>query len=557
MEESDLVPAPSHIIGPTWRRRKSGGWYLPQRSLGWAILNWLYKYVRQPSGPRAGEPFLPTDEQARWILWWYAVDSRGRFIYRKAVLRRLKGWGKDPIAACLALVELCGPVEFSHFDANGEPVGKTRSAAWVQVAAVSLDQTKNTMSLFPAMISRELRDDYGLDVNKTVIYTRAGGQIEAVTASPFALEGKRPTMVIKNETQWWVEANNGHAMAGVIAGNVDKAAYGGCRVLSICNAHVPGLESDAERDWDAYEKVVAGQAIDTGLLYDSIEAPPDTPVSEIPSPDIDPEGFEAGVALLRAGLEIARGDAVWLDIETLIASILDIRNPITESRRKFLNQILASEDSWIAPYEWDSCHDTALRPLQKKDRITLGFDGSKSGDWTALVACRVEDGALFLIKAWNPDRYGGEIPRADVDRTVEWVFGRYDVVAMRADVREFESHVDAWAVKYGRKLRIKATPKHAVAYDMRSNVKGFTLDAERFLDAVLEREVVHEGSPILRQHITNAHRRPNNHGVSIGKVTKDSDRKIDAAVCAVLAYGARMEFLMSKKGRGRRVVILK
>ena len=80
-------------------------------------------------------------------------------------------------------------------------------------------------------------------------------------------------------------------------------------------------------------------------------------------------------------------------------SVLDVKNPITESRRKFLNHVTASEDSWIATYEWDRC----FRPevLGPGEKITLGFDGS-SNDWTAFVACRVSDGALFLLKHWNP-----------------------------------------------------------------------------------------------------------------------------------------------------------
>lgn len=553
----NVLPNPSHIVGPVWTKTTDGHFHLPEKTLGWGVLAWLFGYVLQPGGPQAGEPFMPTDEQARFIAWWYAVDPHsGRFSYRNGVLRRLKGWGKDPLAAALALAELCGPVAFSHFDpATGDPVGKIRPSAWIQVAAVSQDQTRNTFTLFPAMASKKLKEEYGLDINKTIIFTKAGGMIEAVTSSPLSMEGKRPTFVIKNETQWWLENNSGHDMSNVIAGNVDKAAYGGCRSLAICNAHIPGQESIGEQDWDAYQKVVGGQAIDTGLLYDAVEAPAGTPVSEIPSPDDDPEGYEAGIEKLRNGLLVARGDAVWLDLENIVASILDVRNPITESRRKFLNQINASEDSWIAPHQWDACQKFDVRPLEAKDRITLGFDGSKGNDWTALVACRVEDAAIFLIKAWNPERYGGEVPREGVNSTVEWCFSHYDVVGMRADVKEFESYVDAWGAAYGRKVKVKASGKHPIAFDMRSNQKLFTLDCEKFEDSVIEQEIIHDGNATLRSHVCNAHRRPNNHGISIGKATKDSSRKIDVAVCAVLAYGIRQEFLMSKNNRGKGAVI--
>ncbi|MDA3643790.1 terminase large subunit [Saccharopolyspora indica] len=457
----------------------------------------------------------------------------------------------------MSLVELCGPVVFARFDSNGEPVGATRSAAWVQIVAVSQDQTNNTFRIFPQMASPLMQERYGLQINKTIIYAEGGGLIEAITSSPLSMEGKRPTFVLKNETQWWLENNNGHEMANVIQGNVDKAAYGGCRVLSICNAHRPGEESDAEQDWEAFQDVLAGNAVDTGLLYDALEAPADTPVSEIAEASEDPQLYEELLQKLHDGLVTARGDAVWLDIDTLVKSILDVKNDVTESRRKFLNQINAAEDAWITPQEWDRCMSAEIKPLEYGDSITLGFDGSKGNDWTALVACRIDDGALFPIKVWNPEKWDGQIPREQVNATVEHTFAHYDVRAMRADVREFEAYVDQWGVKFGKKLKIKATPRHPVAFDMRGNTKQFTLDCERFEDSVVEGEITHNGDPTLRQHILNAHRRPNNHGISIGKASKDSSRKIDAAVCAVLAYGARQELLMSKKNRGRKVAIFR
>ncbi len=558
MDDSNLLPSPSHIIGPTWQRLESGGFHLPEKTLGDQIVNWMYKYVIQPSGSRAGEPFLVTDEQYRFLLWWYAVDPvSGRFLYRNGLLRRLKGWGKDPLAAAMSLAELCGPVQFSHWDENRNPVGKPKPSAWIQIAAVSQDQTRNTFTLFPAMASKKMRDEFGMEIHKTIIYTKAGGMIEAVTSSPLALEGKRPTFVIKNETQWWVEANSGIDMANVIQGNVTKAAFATCRSLSICNAHRPGEESDAERDWDAYQAVQSGQAVDNKFLYDALEAPADTPVGEIGDLVEDEEAYQAAIDKLRQGLIIARGDAEWLDVETILESILDVKNDVTESRRKFLNQINAAEDAWISPREWDKCMDPGLTPLTKGDRITLGFDGSKSNDWTALVACRVEDAAIFPIKVWNPAKYGDEVPREDVNNTVDWVFNTYDVVAFRSDVREFEAYVDVWGTKYGKKLKQKATAKHPIAYDMRSNIKNFTLDCERFQDAVLEYSLVHNGSQVLRTHIMNAVRRPNNYGISISKATKDSSRKIDAAVCAVLAFGARQEFVMSKNNKSKKVMVFK
>lgn len=506
---------------------------------------------------------MPTDEQMRFTLWWYAVDENGNYVYREGLLRRLKGWGKDPFAAALALAELCGPVAFSHFDADGSPVGKRRHAAWVQVAAVSQDQTKNTFRLFPIMVSQALKRDYGLDVNKFVIYANDGGVIEAVTSSPASMEGNRPTFVIKNEIQWWGrgpggEANDGHEMSMIIDGNLDKTAN--ARSLAIFNAHVPGTDSVAELAWDNYQDVQAGKAVDTGILYDAIEAPAGTPISEIPSMKEDPEGYDKGVAMLTEGVRIAAGDSYWLPVESIVMSILDTRKPITESRRKFLNQINAAEDSWISPDEWNKIALTdEMFKLQDGDKITLGFDGSKSNDWTALVACRVSDGMLFVLGVWNPrDFPTGEIDREVVDALVRSCRDKYEVVGFRADVKEFEAYVDQWGQLYRKTLKVNASPANPVAFDMRGNQKRFAMDCERFRDAVLEREVHHDGNAALKQHVTNAKMHPTNYdAITIRKQTKDSSRKIDAAVCAVLAFGSRQDYLMSSKNRGSGVVIVR
>lgn len=545
---SDLRSAPSHVIGPTWRVRRDGAWHLPRWTIGWQVIDWMTEFLKTPEGDD-DEPFMPTFEQVRFLLWWYAVDSRGRYAYRSGVLRRMKGWGKDPLVAAMSFAELCGPVAFSHFDQDGQPVGKNRPTAWIQVAAVSQDQTDNTFSMFPQLATPHLIKTYGLEILKTRVHAKGGRRIEAVTSSPKALEGKRPTFVIMNEIQWWVEANEGRAMYNVINGNVVKKAGAGSRYLAICNAHVPGQDSVGETMWDNYRQVEAGQAVDTGLLYDALEAPADTPVSEIPPQDVDPEGFAEGIAKLSEGIQVCRGDSHWLDIEAIIASILDTNNPISESRRMFLNQINAAEDAWMTTQMWESVRVDST--LQAGDTITLGFDGSKSNDFTALVACRVDDGYLQVLRVWNPEDFGGEVPRDQVDALVRWCFSHFKVVGFRADVKEFESYIVDWTQDFGKKLKVKASPGKPIEFDMRGQTKKFAFDCEKFLDAVIEGAVCHNGDKVLSVHVLNAHRHPTTFGaISIRKASKDSTRKIDAAVAAVLAFGTRQEFLMTKGNRG-------
>lgn len=92
MTQTPLLVEPI-AIGPTWRKLPNGQWDLPERTLAWQAIAWAWRYLKQPDGPTADEPWQFTDEQARFLTWWYAVDSDGRFAYRRGVLRRLKGWG--------------------------------------------------------------------------------------------------------------------------------------------------------------------------------------------------------------------------------------------------------------------------------------------------------------------------------------------------------------------------------------------------------------------------------------------------------------------------------
>lgn len=54
---------------------------------------------------------------------------------------------------------------------------------------------------------------------------------------------------------------------------------------------------------------------------------------------------------------------------------------------------------------------------------------------------------------------------------------------------------------------------------------------------VQDQRFTHGGNRVLRRHVLNAKRRPNDHGITLGKEHRENARKVDLAVCAV---GARM-----------------
>lgn len=543
MTTANASAAKPVALGPTWKRTDDDSqWLLPEKTLGWQVLQWTAEYLLQPDGPEAGKPWRYTDEQARFILHWFAVDDGGRWLYRNGMLRRVKGWGKDPLACTLCSIELVGPCRFGGFDSDGQPVAIQHPASWILVTAVSQEQTRNTMTLFPSMLSPRLVDEEKIDLGKEIIYAAHGRKrLDAVTSSARALEGPRSTFTLRNETQHWLVTNEGHAMAEVINRNLVKSRDGSARSLALSNAHQPGEDSDAEHDWEAWQQIEQGRSRAKGFMYDSLEAPPNIDLAD--------------EAQLRAGLIAAKGDSHWLDEDRHVEEIYDPRNSPSSSRRFYLNQLVAAEDAWIDPGQYDALGpqgDETAETLEDGDEITLGFDPSKSDDHTVLTACRIEDGYTVTLGAWDPARYEGELPRDRVDDAIELAHEKYDVRAFWSDLHPLESYVDKWAQKWGRTYVTKPSPKHAVAWDMRVKKKETTIEVERLHDEIVEGQFRHDGHPLVRQHFHNARRRPDQWGVSVGKEHRESSRKVDGVLSTVLARAARRGVLDKQRRRRKR-----
>ncbi|WAY18406.1 hypothetical protein OF855_24525 [Mycolicibacterium fortuitum] len=567
-------------IGPTWDWSPKRGWLLPEHSMGWELLGWCGYWLRDSRK----QDWQFTPEQARFLLWYESLDDTGRLLHRTGVLQRLKGWGKDPLACGLASAKAFGPVIFDHWGDDGQPVGREDDAAWVQVSAVSKEQTKNTMKLFPVMLSQEARSHYGIQIGRENVWglgdTR---QIEATSSNYLSIEGNRVTQAIRNEPQNWNASNQGHELKGAIDGNSTKIPDGLGRILDIENAFRPGEDSVAERVRQSWEDTQATEDRDAkahsfGLLYDSLEAPADAPLTIEAAPEV---------------LEVIRGDSTWLDVGSIIESILDTSNPPSESRRKWYNQITAAADAWVSPQEFDLWYRNE-EPAEREPILVFG-DGSKSDDHTALVGVRISDGLAFPIGIWVPDKVkvaGREVSlpirRETVDHRVDEMFETWDVWGFWFDPsdarddetgeRYWEPYCDAWAKRYGNKLRRLPAVKsgmhqHPIVWDMRNpqNLKAFTEGCGRALgDIVGERDA--EGKVIgpsptplfhncpppsssgpgvrMRQHVVNMRRRPNKFGVAVGKEHRESRKKIDAGVCMI---GARMmwHYFNSQTQKGR------
>lgn len=519
---------------------------LPERTLGYEALAWAAKYLRHPNGIRAGKAWQFTREQARFVLWFYAVDDAGRWLFHHGARRLAKGSGKSPFAAVMALVELLAPVRFDHWDGKvpGGVVGKPVSMPWVQIAAVSLDQTENTMRMVRAMASPAnapaLHRDYSLDVGKTQIFVQPEGKLEVITSSAATAEGAESTFVIGDELEHWTPSNGGAELHATLLDNLSKS---GSRMLETLNAWKPGVNSAGESTFNDWVLQESGRSKnDSKILYDARQAPHDTELGDADS--------------LRSALEWVYADCPWSDVDAIITRIWSPSARVDDSKRKYLNWPVASSDAWCDPQNWAQMARPDIE-VSPGDDVVMFFDGSLSNDHTALIGCRVDDGHVFTIGVWQPQSvHADDKPMVDVqavDDRVDFAFATWNVIGFYADVREWESFTKvAWPERYRDRLELWATSRGAqqpepIAWDMRGKDFAFTTAAELAEAEIMQHMFTHDGNALLTEHVLNARRHEGRYGITVRKESRKSSKKIDACVCLI---GARMVWRLAREKAG-------
>jgi hypothetical protein len=468
------------------------------------------------------------------------------------VLSRPRGWGKSPVLGALMAAEALAPVVPDGWDADGQPVGKPWSLVRtpiVQVAAVSEEQTKNTWDPLLEMLREgSVVDEYpGVEPLDTFV-NLPKGRIERITSSASTTKGNKPVFAALDQTEEWVKSNGGLNLFQKIKNNTAK--IGGSFVESP-NAFIPGLGSVAEQSAAYWDSIESGRARDDGLYYDHREAPESTSL-------VDRES-------LVLGLRIAYGDSSGhdggcllhepacppghVDLDILVGTIWDPTSDVQESRSDFLNQVTHASDSWLSKPEVGACRDLA-KWIQPGDMITLGFDGSRKRstavtDATALIGCRVSDGHLFELRVWEqpngPEGKDWSVPEIEVDAEVRDAFKLYNVVGFFADPAKWETWLVAWEAAFHEKLKVKATRDHPIHWWMTGGRSHLVVRAtDQLHTAFVKGSCTYDGSSALTRHLLNARRRASNAGTQIAKAHPESDKKIDAAVAAILAWQARL-----------------
>lgn len=377
-----IAVAPAPDKAPAYRRVKRGWRATPERpfaTLGWLVLDWTYAYLPSPADER--NPLVYTDEQAKRILEWFRLNPvTGAFVHnRRLHLQEAKGFGKSPFAGSLDLTDFCGPVCFDGWDAFGQPVGVPwgtgeRPAPWIQIAAFSEAQTKNTYAaVFAALAANDHRAarDLRIDEGRTRLYLRdiPDAIMEPVTASAGSRAGQRVTKATLDEPQLWTPDNGGMKLARTILDNLTKMDG---RAVFTGNAYVIGAQSVAEH-FDVAEKGVLRYA----------NRPREEPEQNWPR------------AKLLASLDEVYGDAHWAPKERIVADATSDTADWDLAKRNFWNiPTHGVEHPWMPSRVWKPRKGTVTLDPEKPVYAAVVLSGDNR---EAAVAAAQRQGDKVVV----------------------------------------------------------------------------------------------------------------------------------------------------------------
>jgi phage terminase large subunit-like protein len=434
--------------------------------------------------------------------------------WQKALLEHLFAWDEDGLRHRVSLVgqprkngkSALGSIIGLYGLILGPKGGETYSvAAEKEQARIVFQDAKRTIEASPELsaLMKLYRD--------AVEFPALGSVYRVLSAEAYSKEGLSPTTVIFDEL---------HAQKNRELFDVMSLAMGSRgKLATLISITTAGVKADSTgRDSIAYslyqygQKVARGEVDDPSFFMAWWEAPEE-------ADHRDPETWK----LANPGF----GDLNSVDdFESAVR-----RTPEPEFRTKRCNQWVSSQTSWLPTGAWEACEGDAT--ITEDDEIILGFDGSFSGDASVIVAASIpKDGEpvkVNLVKSWEKDlTIHDDDWRVDIAEVEQAIL---DYCQSHPKVREVACDPFRWQ-RSMEVLQDKGVP--IVEYPSTS-ARRMVPACAKFYDAVMEKRIVHDGDPVLARHLSNAVTKIDNLGIRIVKDQRNSPRKIDAAVAAVLA----------------------
>ena len=394
--------------------------------------------------------------------------------------------------------------------------------------AADRDQAKIVFSAVKEMVKLQPELSDFLQVYRDAIYNpKTGSTYRALSSEAFTKEGLSPTFVAFDEL---------HAQPNRELFDVMSLAQGARPEPLLVAITTAGVKTDSTGKYSVcytlYEygkKVASGEIDDPSFFFAWWEIDPTLDYRT-------PEAWRSG----NPGFD----DIVAAeDFESAIK-----RTPENEFKTKRGNIFTSNVDAWLPHGSWDAI--AKQQELVEGERVVLAFDGSFNGDSTVIVAATVPEIAdapihLAPVAVWEKPENAGpdwKVPVLDVEDAIRRACQTYNVLEIACDTyrwaRSFEILEDDGlpVVKYPQ------TPQR------------MTPATARFYEAVMNHTLTHNGDPVLARHIANATLKTDSRGGSrLAKEDKSSTKRIDLAVCSVMALD-RAAFYQQNGSDGPQII---
>lgn len=515
-------------------------------SLGWQVCDWIEANLVFGPGDLRGE-VAKVDAEKEALIWRaYEVyprgsrdrngkDISGRRRFRRVALSLQKGSAKTELAAWIAAAELApnSPVRFIGWRDDGKPLGGPVPDPYLALVAYTEEQSEDLAyaALKVILELSPIAEQFDIGFER-IIRRHGGGKAVALAAAPDSRDGARTTFQHKDETHRWTLPRLKRAHQTMLA-NLPKRLMADPWELETTVAYSPGENSVAEDTAEYARQVATGKIQDSRLFYFHRQAGDNWNLE-------DPE------QLRRAIAEAAGPNESWRDIEGIADQWQDPKADRQYLERVYLNRPVATAaqafdgSAWAAGRRPKSGRHVVIKP---GELITLGFDGSQVEDSTALVACHVRTGFMWLAGIWEKNGEDWHVPVDEVMATVSEAAERWSVFRMYCDPSKWGNQVRHWQGEIGM----------TVVHDFKAQwLRRMAQACADFAHAIRGGDVIHDGDPVLAAHIGAAQKRMHTFldedGLQMWTIQKErenSPKKIDAAQAAVLAWNARQDAIAS------------
>ena len=435
----------------------------------------ISEHLITPKGVGAREPFKLRPFQRQIVAGAFAPGVR------TALISLPRGNGKSALAAALSVAELfVGP----------DSAEVLCVASDMRQAQIVLRMARRMVELNPELAER-------VNVYADRLYVpHNDASLVPLPAEPGALHGHDPSLLIVDELH-------------VVTSEVWEAvtSVSGKRPESLTLAISTPAASPDSVMWTLVEHGRAG--LDPAFFFKEFAAPEGCPVDD------------------RKAWRIANPAMASKDPFLAEDGIEAVRQTISEARFRQLRlgQWVTGVEAWMPWGAWDAC--TQAREVQPRERVVLAFDGSASGDSTALVGCTL-DGHLWVEGLWeNPKDPRWRVPREDVANAIDVAFQKYDVLELACDPWGWRSEIEAWAKRHGDRRVLEFNTAAA---------QRMSPATDRLYQACVTGAVTHDGDHRLAAHVAHCVAKRTPLGDLVAKDKRGSPRKIDAAVAAIVAY---------------------